>query len=386
MKFIFTSFLLLISITFSAQIVNIPDVNFKQYLLWNREINTNYDNQIQVSEAANYTGLLDCNSSVINDLTGIEAFINLTDLYCYNNPIKTLDISKNIKLVNLWCESNQLTNLDISKNTLLNRIDCSKNQLKSLDISKNTLLEGLNYNENQIASFNYSIYPQLKSINCAGNGVSNIDISKNINLIGLNCSNNQLTTLDISKNLLLENLHFTNNQISSVDTSKHLSLKSLTCGFNLLKNLDISKNLALMALTCDNNQLISLNLKNGQNDKIQYLTSYNNPNLFCIQVDAGQPSGLNWWKDSWANYSTNCSLGVDDIKKSSIQIFPNPVKEKFTITTNDKIENIEIYSQTGQLLKTAKSKEVNISNLLKGNYLVKIKTDKENITQKIIKE
>ncbi|WP_370874245.1 T9SS type A sorting domain-containing protein [Epilithonimonas hungarica] len=31
-------------------------------------------------------------------------------------------------------------------------------------------------------------------------------------------------------------------------------------------------------------------------------------------------------------------------------------------------------------------KEVNISNLPKGNYLVKIKTDKENITQKIIKE
>ncbi|WP_084403417.1 T9SS type A sorting domain-containing protein [Epilithonimonas caeni] len=33
-----------------------------------------------------------------------------------------------------------------------------------------------------------------------------------------------------------------------------------------------------------------------------------------------------------------------------------------------------------------KIKEVNTSNLPKGNYLVKIKTDKDNITQKIIKE
>lgn len=386
MKFIFTHFLLLLSITFSAQIVNIPDANFKNYLIWNNEIDTNNDNQIQISEAENFTGLLDCSNRFIEDLTGIEAFINITELYCYNNPIMTLDVSKNIKLKILWCESNQLTSLDISKNILLEGLNCSKNQLTDLDISKNTLLTGLSYNSNNISNFDHSKYIQLKSLNCANNQIGSLDVSKNINLKTLDCSDNLLTILDISKNLLLENLHFTNNQISSVDTSKHLSLKSLNCGFNLLKNIDISKNSDLMFLTCNNNQLISLNLKNGQNNKIQYLTSYNNPNLFCIQVDAGKPSGLSWWKDSWATYSTDCGLGVNDVKKSSIQIYPNPVKEKLIINTNNKIESVEIYSQNGQLLKTVKSKEVNISNLSKGNYLVKIKTDKEAITQKIIKE
>ncbi len=75
-----------------------------------------------------------------------------------------------------------------------------------------------------------------------------------------------------------------------------------------------------------------------------------------------------------------------DLLSNKNIIYPNPVKEKFIINTNDKIEKVEIYSQTGQLLKTEKSKEINISNLPKGNYLVKIKTDKDNVTQKIIKE
>lgn len=78
------------------------------------------------------------------------------------------------------------------------------------------------------------------------------------------------------------------------------------------------------------------------------------------------------------------TLDLNNNKKGFV--YPNPAKEKFIINSIDKIENVEIYSQNGQLLKTAKSKEVNISNLPKGNYLVKIKTDKETITQKIIKE
>ncbi|KFC24530.1 leucine-rich repeat domain-containing protein [Chryseobacterium sp. FH1] len=387
MKSIFTTFLISISFTFSAQIVNIPDANFKNLLLNHYiKIDTNNDGQIQVSEAENFTGLLRCHSRGIQDLTGIEAFINITELYCNDNPLKTLDISKNTRLKTLWCESNQLTSLDISKNILLENLICNKNQLTDLDIEQNKLLLYLNYDFNKIRNLDHSQYIQLKSIRCAGNQLTNLDLSKNINLRTLDCSDNQLTDLDISNNLMLENLYLDKNQISSIDISKHLLLKQLSCQFNLLENIDVSKNSELIVLLCNNNKLTSLNLKNSQNDKIVLFYSYNNLNLFCIQTDNEQPPAQSWFKDSWSTYSTNCSLGVNDIKKSSIQIYPNPVKEKFMINTNDKVESVEIYSQTGQLLKTAKAKEVNISNLTNGNYIVKIKTDKDNITQKIIKE
>ncbi|TDX84133.1 T9SS type A sorting domain-containing protein [Epilithonimonas xixisoli] len=85
-------------------------------------------------------------------------------------------------------------------------------------------------------------------------------------------------------------------------------------------------------------------------------------------------------------YSNKAFMSVGAIEKEKISLYPNPVKQHFTIDINDQIEQVEIYSINGQLLKTVKSKKINISDLAKGNYLVKIKTDKEIITQKIIKE
>lgn len=85
-------------------------------------------------------------------------------------------------------------------------------------------------------------------------------------------------------------------------------------------------------------------------------------------------------------YSNKSFMSVEDFEKEKISLYPNPVKDNFTINTNDKIEQVEIYSINGQLLKTVKSKKINTSDLPKGNYLVKIKTDKEIFTQKIINE
>jgi hypothetical protein len=43
--------------------VNIPDANFKAYLVGNTAINTNGDNEIQVSEATPFVGSINCSSS-----------------------------------------------------------------------------------------------------------------------------------------------------------------------------------------------------------------------------------------------------------------------------------------------------------------------------------
>ena len=68
-----------------GQNVYIPDANFKAYLVGNTAINTNGDTEIQVSEAIVFNGTIDCNSLNISDLTGIEDFTALTELYCHNN-------------------------------------------------------------------------------------------------------------------------------------------------------------------------------------------------------------------------------------------------------------------------------------------------------------
>lgn len=149
-----------------------------------------------------------------------------------------------------------------------------------------------------------------------------------------------------------------------------------------------SKNLNLLFFDIDGNNFNRVNFKNGYNSLIGTFDSTNNFNLKCIEVDNPEYSTINWTdRDGQTTFSTDCDyLSTNDAKKNIFQIYPNPVKEKFIINTSNKIEIVEIYSQTGQLLKTSKSKEVNISNFPKENYLVKIKTNKETITQKIIKE
>ena len=111
-----TTLLILSIILFAnlfAQNVSIPDANFKTYLINNTLINTNGDNEIQVSEATSFTQSVYCPSLGITDLTGIEAFTNITELYCGFNQLTSLDVSQNTALVYLYCYSNQLTCLNV---------------------------------------------------------------------------------------------------------------------------------------------------------------------------------------------------------------------------------------------------------------------------------
>ena len=126
-----------------GQNVNIPDANFKEYLVGNTAINTNGDNEIQISEASAFNGEIDCNSMNISNLKGIEAFTALSGLSCWENQLTSLDLSKNTALGWFNCGDNQLKSLDVSKNTSLIKLGCETNQLKSLDVSKNTALTEL---------------------------------------------------------------------------------------------------------------------------------------------------------------------------------------------------------------------------------------------------
>jgi len=89
----------------------------------------------------------------------------------------------------------------------------------------------------------------------------------------------------------------------------------------------------------------------------------------------------------------SCStLGVNDITQSeNLLLLPNPVKNQFTLKGLGKIRNVEVYDVSGKLIKTFSEDGLlkntfDISKLKAGHYVVRIKTDKETISKKIIKE
>ena len=89
---------------------NFPDENFRSYV--NEKIDTTDDDVLTAEEIAAVT-TIDVNDRGISDLTGIGYFTALTTLYCYNNQLTSLDVSKNTKLTVLHCENNPLWKLDL---------------------------------------------------------------------------------------------------------------------------------------------------------------------------------------------------------------------------------------------------------------------------------
>ena len=244
-----------------AQVVlndtNFPDANFRAALA--DILGINEGDEIS-QEKINATTQIYVSDKSISDLKGIEHFTALTTLYCYNNQLTTLDVSKNTTLTNLDCSNNQLTALDVSKNTALTLLECDYNQLTTLDVSKNTALTYLYCSENQLTALDVSKNTALTYLSCTDNKLTTLDISKNTALTYLRCYNNQLTVLDVSKNTALTTLYCYNNQLTALDVSKNTALTYLYCSENQLTALDVSKNTALTNLDCYNNQLTALDV------------------------------------------------------------------------------------------------------------------------------
>ena len=189
-----------------GQNVNIPDANFKSYLVGNSAINTNGDSEIQVSEANLFGGEIDVENFNISDLTGIEEFTALTSLDCEENQLTSLDVSQNPALTHLDCSENQITSLDLSSNITLEFLKARENQLTSLDFRNGTNILILDvddfqsqYNPNltciSVDNVNYSAInwtsidaQQYFSTNCSGTSVeehtTNKELLKVTDLLG----------------------------------------------------------------------------------------------------------------------------------------------------------------------------------------------------------
>lgn len=277
MKQLFTLILIGFSSFATAQIINIPDANFKEALVnslcvdtdgdWqlDNDADSNDDGEIQVTEALALTWLVVINHP-ITSLSGIENFINLQSLFCYNNQLTSLNVQGLTNLEILNCRNNQLTSIDMQGLTNLHSFDCRDNQLTSINV------QGL-YN--------------LEDFFCHNNQLTSVDVQGLTNLQDLNCAGNQLTSLDIQDLTKLKGLSCSDNQITSLDLQKLVNIQQLTCHKNQLTSLDVQALVNMIYLRCDSNQLLYLNLKTGNLAEMGVVFR-DNPNLFYICCDNDQ--------------------------------------------------------------------------------------------------
>ena len=172
----------------SAQIVKIPDFNFKAALL-NASFDLNQDNEIQVEEALKVTTLY-IDSLNIVDLTGIASFSSLILLYCEGNQLDSIDLRSNLLLSSLNCSNNNLSFISI--NDSLDSLKCSFNNLNYLGITGNVKLEYLECRNNNLKSADFSSNKALFLLDCSFNNLTSLNVKGLSRLNYLFCSNNKI--------------------------------------------------------------------------------------------------------------------------------------------------------------------------------------------------
>lgn len=156
---------------------NFPDEKFRNYLLaqsYGKDAVLTEDEMLTITE-------LDVSKKGISKLIGIEHFTALKYLYCYDNSLTSLDVSKNTTLIVLLCSDNRLESLDVTKNTELRNLHCFGNSLTSLDVSKNTALKELFCYRNSLKSLDVSKNTALTNLSCYGNQISGDGMTQLLN-------------------------------------------------------------------------------------------------------------------------------------------------------------------------------------------------------------
>ena len=238
-KLLFLVCLLTIALS-QAQIVNIPDANFKAKLLEADttnfiakdlsgdffKIDANNDGEIHEDEALE-VAYLDLSFSDIIDLEGIDYFINLKTLNCDYNNLVTLDLSANINLEFIDCIYNSLTELNLENNINLKGLSCDHNNLAALNIDNNSVLEILSCNVNDLTSLSLGIKDNLGLLYCHFNNLTSLNLDGVVNLSNLDCRSNEISTLDVIQNPNLYYLDCTENNLADLDVTQNINIDNI---------------------------------------------------------------------------------------------------------------------------------------------------------------
>lgn len=257
--------------TTKAQYVNIPDSNFRSFLIGKYPSCFNGAGQMDTtcvaivnedSLSCNFLGLksldgvqffkkltfLDCSYNSLNSITGLPE--SLQQLFCMVNKLNSLNkLPDSLQILN--CSGNWITNL-ISLPSRLKSFSCTENFLSNLPVLPDSLLN-FYCNKNKLI-YLPNLPGTLVNIDCSNNKLTTLPALSD-SLIYLSCNNNQLISLP--------NLPIKINEISCyINQLTYLpnlpsSLSSLNCSGNKITTLPSLPN-DLSFLDCSANKLTSL--------------------------------------------------------------------------------------------------------------------------------
>lgn len=295
----------------------VPDDNFEQQLI-DLGYDTILDNQVPTSsiesvESLSLNGDSPPNFGSINDLTGLEAFVSLTNLtlgFVDDNDY-TLDTSDFPELRELSFFESTLNSIIIDENSALESLADDINLTGTLEVTNNNSLNEINLQSAVINSVLISGTTQLVSFTAFDRSIQSITIIDNSALQSIELLNVTFGAFDFSDNPVLESfgISISSNLPDLSDFSSCPNLREIAISGisdNSLSSIDISSNVLLERLDIDSSGFSSLDISN--NNILVTLYADSNPNLTCIKVNQAQLENIpfNWNKDGSASYALDC--------------------------------------------------------------------------------
>lgn len=250
-----------------------------------------------------------------NSLTELDltGCSNLEELYCSINSLRELDLSGNSKLKVIECWANDLGQLDVSGHTYLVSLDSNMNYLESLSASGCTSLSRIHSPNNLLTSINVAYCPNLRTVNLNGNRFSELDFSGYSELQTLHCGVNLLVSLDVRRCGKLSSLECQDNRLRDIRLEGCTSLKSFKCDNNQLDKIDVSSFRNLVELHCGGNRLSELDV--SLNSSLGSLRCGNNyiTGINLLNNTALHDLQIQYNNITELNLSNNRGLGPDNV-------------------------------------------------------------------------
>ena len=303
------------------------DITAKNAAGMNFSIDSNFDNEISVAEAAlvyeinlNDYGLPGFQK--IQKIKGLEYFTNLRKLYfdgnqvwealdatvfpflqllsCGKNNIPGVNVSGMTNLKTLYVGSNpNLTFINLAGTVNLNSLQAPECKLSTIDLSESLNLSGINLQNNLLTTLNVSGI-DVKNFNAQSNPLTSVVINncpllENINLM----YNTQLTTLNVTNCPILKEIGVANSKLTAFDVSDLPSLQSANCsGMPLLTSMNLKNGSALTGLNITNTpniQYICIDDLPAEEQLVQQrIISANLSNVSLNSYCNFEPGGINY--------------------------------------------------------------------------------------------
>jgi hypothetical protein len=380
--------------------------------------------------------------AIDNNLSTVDLSANvaLDGLVLGNNNLTYIDLSNNVNLVSVVLAGNQLTNLDLTNNPLITQVFIQDNLFTEFDASILPNLTQLNVSQNDLTLLDLSQNPNLNQLFASDNNLISLNL-QNGNNTAIPSSFFDTTQNEFLTCIQVDDVNYSTSTWDLIDSQSFFNLDCLPtnddCSFatpitigNTFSGSSNSSTPSGTNPNCQQTGVVvfdvwyefiapasgSINLSIDATPLIGRAAVYENCTdqmpIACatdtIQLDNLNP-GQVYYAQVWLELNTNGLLSqtentavgdftilIDEVLSNTnfeeslkFNFYPNPAQEYIRITSKDIIESFEIYDINGKAVLTQQDfnsteRQIDISKLSTGTYLLKVSSNNSTSTQKLI--